>query len=227
MTARRHTDDLEANVLWKYDICSTDISSLDVDFPDDPVPHRAVGTDPANQQRNTAGRAAAISSVIYAAATSLGQLPLSPAQDLDIPASVIRSLPHSLSRTRYTGGQSEAPSTKVWEYLVIDVDVLDQVEKLFELRRPLEVRTFLSQNPALLPLLIEMLPQVERHFGTSTAVVLEIVHDPELPDSEQLVAYIQGNRPIKEGLRCLDALDQAWWLVASGSADGKLCLHLE
>jgi len=89
-----------------------------------------------------------------------------------------------------------------------------------------KVCSFLCQNPTLLPLLIDLRPHVARHFGVRTSVVLEIVNEPEISDGGQLVVYIQSNLPADEGLACLNALDQDWWLKASSFADGKICLHL-
>ena len=97
----------------------------------------------------------------------------------------------------------------------------------FKIKGPEEVNTFLLGNTNLLSLLEDTYPHIEQHFGKGTSVILEVVRDPEIPNSEQLVAYIQSDKEVEDALACLGRLDLDWWLEASASYGDKICLHLE
>jgi hypothetical protein len=98
----------------------------------------------------------------------------------------------------------------------------EALEKLYTLRRPMEVSEFLEAHPFLVPLLVEAHDRIGEYFEPQPEVVLEAVTDPEADDDRQLVAYLQTQFGVDEALARLDRLDENWWFKASRRGRGKL-----
>jgi hypothetical protein len=101
------------------------------------------------------------------------------------------------------------------------------LERLYIFREPKEVSRFLEDNPFLILLLLEAYGQIERYFGPYPQVFLEVVTDPEAPDDRELFALIYTGLTPDEALDGLDRFDRNWWLDASQTAQGKLCIDVE
>ncbi len=106
-------------------------------------------------------------------------------------------------------------------------DMSELVERVYALRRPEEVSSFLQSNSFLIPLLFEARIHIERHFGWYAPAFLEVVSDPEAPDDRELYALIGTELPPGQALAKLERLDEQWWLDALPRAKGKLCIDLE
>lgn len=119
---------------------------------------------------------------------------------------------------------------KIWQQTgtsTITQYLIRLIEQLYIFRRPKEVFVFLQTHSFLVPLLLEVRSSIARYFGLSSQIILEVVSDPEAADYYQLVAFIQTNLHPNEALADLDQLDQGWWLEASHTSKGKMCIHLE
>ncbi|MDZ7359927.1 MAG: hypothetical protein ONB46_04270 [candidate division KSB1 bacterium] len=101
------------------------------------------------------------------------------------------------------------------------------LKKLYNFRRPVEVKDFLAAHPFLVQLLVEAHDKIGNYFGPQSKVVLEVVTDPEADDDRRLFAFIQTSLLPEEALDRLDRLDNDWWLDAADRGEGKLCLHVE
>ncbi len=101
------------------------------------------------------------------------------------------------------------------------------VERLYTFRRPVEVLRFLERHPFLVPLLVEAYSKFGNYFGPYPRAFLEVVTDPEAPDDRELFALICTSLTPDEMLDRLDRFDRDWWLDASHTAQGKLCVDVE
>jgi len=122
--------------------------------------------------------------------------------------------------------------TQIWQQAGASTVYIPRIEirlleKLYIFREPKEVSRFLEDNPFLILLLLEAYGQIERYFGPYPQVFLEVVTDPEAPDDRELFALIHTSLTPDEALDGLDRFDRDWWLDASHTAQGKLCIDVE
>jgi hypothetical protein len=101
------------------------------------------------------------------------------------------------------------------------------VERLYTFRRQAKVSQFLEEFPFLVPLLVEAYSKFGHYFGPYPRAFLEIVTDPEAPDDHELFALIYTSLTPDEALDRLDRFDRDWWLDASQTTQGKLCIDVE
>ncbi|MCX7707648.1 MAG: hypothetical protein N2204_06550 [Anaerolineae bacterium] len=104
---------------------------------------------------------------------------------------------------------------------------LSQIRRIYGFRGEAEAVRFLRMHPALIDLLLEALPHVERYFGPHPEVVLEVVVDPEASDSEELFANIRTSLPVEEALECLNQFDEEWFLDQLARTEGRFNFNLE
>lgn len=91
---------------------------------------------------------------------------------------------------------------------------LEWLAAAYNFRDADRVRAFLHKHPEVIPPLLEAPAVVKRHFGASTQLVLELLHDPEADAHKQLFALTQTNLEPEAALAALDRFDQEWWLDA-------------
>ena len=84
---------------------------------------------------------------------------------------------------------------------------------------------FLDDYSDLVPILLEAYPQIQEHFPDHQ-VCLEVVSDPEIPNSEYLRAYIQTKLDADEAFQRLKSFDRAWWLENFHVAQDKLLIDI-
>jgi len=111
--------------------------------------------------------------------------------------------------------------------LVGQGEKLSQIKRIYSFRDEAETARFLRIHPALIDLLLEAPPHVERYFGPNPQVVLEVVADPEASDSEELFANICTSLPVEEALERLDQLDEGWFLAQLEWTAGRFNFNLE
>lgn len=141
----------------------------------------------------------------------------------------------------WTGGQVEPRRRSRWpgrpeltlrrdvtsSVLIEQEEKLSQIRRIYGFRGEAEAVRFLRMHPALIDLLLEAPPHVERYFGANPEVVLEVVVDPEANDSEELFANIRTSLPVEEALERLDQLDEGWFLAQLERTDGRFNFNLE
>jgi len=101
------------------------------------------------------------------------------------------------------------------------------LEQVYTFRGHGEVSRFLERYPFLVPLLLEAYSKFWNYFGPHPRVFLEVVTDPEAPDDRELFALVCTSLTPDEALDRLDQFDRDWWLDASYTAQGKLCIDVE
>ena len=89
-----------------------------------------------------------------------------------------------------------------------------------------ETTKFIKNNSFLVPLLLEA-EKVIREYFTDDELFLEVIHDAEDIDFEELIIFIHTNLSPKEALDRLDKIDEEWWIDASIKSKGKLNINIE
>jgi len=89
-----------------------------------------------------------------------------------------------------------------------------------------ETTKFIKNNSFLVPLLLEA-EKVIREYFTDEELFLEVIHDAEDIDFEELIIFIHTNLSPKEALDRLDKIDEEWWIDASIKSKGKLNINIE
>lgn len=110
---------------------------------------------------------------------------------------------------------------------VIEGSRLPELEDLYTFRNPVAVRRFLLHHPHLIDLLLEAHPYLAKSFGQDPQVALEVVHDREVADWTQLVAYIVTSLPVDQALDELDEFDDEWFLDQVDQAGDLFNFNLE
>ncbi len=103
---------------------------------------------------------------------------------------------------------------------------IERLRKKYEFRDKEEVTSFIKANPQIEPLLFEALEPIGAVFPDSP-LYLEVFHNPEYQDSDQLVINISTGLEVKEALEELDKIDRGWWGTNINRAEGKLSIDLE
>ena len=78
-----------------------------------------------------------------------------------------------------------------------------------------EVATFLTKNEFLVRLLNEAAPKLQKHFGDSVRVHLEVFSDPDQASDGELFARVLTTLSARQALSILDRFDKEWWFRAS------------
>jgi len=103
---------------------------------------------------------------------------------------------------------------------------LEEVERLYSLRKPLQVRRFLGEHDFLVPLLVAAYDVTTRYFAP-LSLALEVIAEPDSMDDQQLVLFVVLQLPPAEAFAKLQRFDNEWWLDAMDEAQGHLCISLE
>lgn len=104
---------------------------------------------------------------------------------------------------------------------------IKQIKRIYNMRHEFETIYFLHQHPALIDLLLEAPAQIERYFGSSSLLTLELATDPEDPDSTELFVNIGVSLPVDDAIARLDRFDEGWFLAQLERTDGRLNFNLE
>lgn len=112
------------------------------------------------------------------------------------------------------------------EEAVAATNDLEELERLYSLRKPLQVRRFLGEHAFLVPLLVAAYDITTRYFAP-LSLALEVIADPETIDDQQLVLFIAVQLKPAEAFTRLQRFDEEWWLDAMDEALGRLCISLE
>ena len=110
--------------------------------------------------------------------------------------------------------------------LGIATETTSGVERLYHMEHKVEVRRFLRKHPQVLAVLLEAYPHLQKHFGASPDVLLEVVADAEAEQSEMLFAYVLTALPAKQALERLDQFDEDWFLDQLDRVGDLFCFNL-
>ena len=112
------------------------------------------------------------------------------------------------------------------EEAVAATNGLEEIERLYALRKPLQVRRFLGEHDFLVPLLVAAYEVTPRYFAP-LSLALEVIADPDSIDDQQLVLFVILQLTPAEAFAKLQRFDNEWWLDAMDEARGCLCISLE
>jgi hypothetical protein len=104
---------------------------------------------------------------------------------------------------------------------------LRQLQGFYTILDAADVLHFVRTYPAAVDILAEARPYLERLFGPTPQVILEVTSDPVSEDSEELFGYIQTSLPVEEALDRLHRLDQEWFLALISRVRGRLNFNLD
>ena len=71
---------------------------------------------------------------------------------------------------------------------------------------------FLNHNPEIIGFISLAQSPLVKNFGYPVDIVLEVMTDPDHDGFEELVAWIQSNDDVDEGLEKLERFDDEWFL---------------
>lgn len=94
-------------------------------------------------------------------------------------------------------------------------------------RNPDSVQAFLAQHPLVTQFIRLSWPALKRCFGVPLNIVLEVIQYPEEYASDELVAWIQSEVPVEEGLARLDHFEDEWFLDHMELSGGRFNFNLE
>jgi hypothetical protein len=103
---------------------------------------------------------------------------------------------------------------------------LEELERLYSFREPLQVRRFLSGHAFLVPLLDAAYDITTRYFAP-LSLALEVIAEPDSTDDQQLVLFVVLQVAPAEAFAKLQQFDNEWWLDTMDEAQGHLCISLE
>lgn len=104
---------------------------------------------------------------------------------------------------------------------------LHQVGELYSFCNAVDIQRFLYTHSQLTEILVKAHTYLQKHFGPSPQVTLELVSDPETIGWEQLYAYILTSPPVDKALARLDRFDEEWFIGQLDRVDGLLNFNLE
>ena len=121
--------------------------------------------------------------------------------------------------------RAEYATMAAWPRLLeTDADV--ELEERYAFRGP-QVRSFLQAYPHLTAFLLDAFPYLQKHFGPIPRVELEVLRDPEIGPTGELIAYILTSLSVDEAQARLDRLDDEWLLDELDRIDGLLNFSIE
>jgi hypothetical protein len=101
-----------------------------------------------------------------------------------------------------------------------------ELEKLYLFKDRQEVLGFVSSRSYLLAYLLELPEKVEKYFGNTTKIRLEVITDPEVFSDVSLFGFILTDLKVTEALDNLQNLDRDWWDETSRKANHQIELQL-
>lgn len=105
---------------------------------------------------------------------------------------------------------------------------IERLEQRTSVRDRDEVVPFLTQNPAVVALLLEALDRIPSFFAPDTPLVLDMVHDHEDEnDPGDLLAIIRTTLEPNHAMPLFDRFADEWWREASARVTNRFAFSLE
>ncbi len=90
-----------------------------------------------------------------------------------------------------------------------------------------EVKNFLLKNRFLVSLLEEIPNKIYQYFGDSQKLALQVLYEPDFPDSSELWILVMTELSAKEARSIMNKFDKEWWLENLHKANCKLNVGIE
>ncbi len=111
---------------------------------------------------------------------------------------------------------------------MLDEDGMMGLEDVYIMRNPEDIKAFLRKYGQVVSVVTEATPIIAEFFGPEVSLALEVIHDPESTDVQQLFGYIHSKSlSPEEALERLNAFDDHWFLNKLDSIGGLLNFTLE
>lgn len=124
----------------------------------------------------------------------------------------------------YPTGQSVFHFALPFGGRILSSEERSTLQKSFTLCDEDAVLDFIGKNDFLLPLLLDAVPQIKKHFSRET-FRLELLCDPETGNDE-LMLYIVTQQDPEMALKLLRKFDQQWWILNVVRSNNRLCIHI-
>ncbi len=122
----------------------------------------------------------------------------------------------SLTPEQIAGKQAESINSEI-----------NDLRSKFEITNFEEVRNFLTKNRFLVSLVEEIPSKIYQYFGIGQKLALQVLYEPDFPQSFELWIHILTELSAKEALPVLERFDEEWWLENMDKSDGKLNITLK
>jgi len=106
-------------------------------------------------------------------------------------------------------------------------DEINALRSKYEISNFEEVKNFLSKNRFLVSLLEEIPNKIYQYFGNSQKLALQVLYEPDSPDSSELWILVLTELSAKEARSIMDKFDDDWWLENLSRAVCKLNVGIE
>lgn len=102
-----------------------------------------------------------------------------------------------------------------------------RLEKLLVFRDTIRVTSFIHKHPFLADLLEEAYVEIQKHFGPSPEVFLEVIADPEVQGLVEMFGYIVSDLTPDEVGKQLQQFDREWFFKQLPRVKGLLNFDAE
>lgn len=94
-------------------------------------------------------------------------------------------------------------------------------------RDRMKVENFLKWQPGVMPFIRAAWPALSKAFGRDVTLVLEVAIDPDGPNSEELVGWIQCKTSVEEAIRRYSRFEDDWLLDNLEGTSAPFYFNLE
>lgn len=105
-----------------------------------------------------------------------------------------------------------------------EINVLDSKYRISNFE---EVKTFLSKNRFLIPLLEEIPNKIYEYYGNDQEISLELLYEPDFPLSSKLWVTVLTKKSAEDARSIMDKIDNDWWLENIDRANCKLNIGID
>lgn len=99
--------------------------------------------------------------------------------------------------------------------------------RYYEIARVEDVKSFISRNSFLTPLLKEIPNKIYQYFDSNQKLALKVLYEPDFPQSSELWILVLTELSAKEARSIMNKFDKDWWLKNLYKADCKLNVGIE
>ncbi len=139
------------------------------------------------------------------------------------PATARTEQMHSIKQNAIAGTIAYVSHLKV----VPEVGHVNRIRQAYLISSQAEFASFTERFPFLTSLLLDASNALSQIFPDNVIYRLEVAHDREDENIEELVCFICTDLDPDEALAKLDAFDEEWFLDNIGKTNGRLIFTLE
>jgi hypothetical protein len=107
------------------------------------------------------------------------------------------------------------------------IEEINALPSKYEISNFEEVKNFLSKNRFLISLIEEIPSKIYQYFGNGQKLALQILYEPDFPESSELWILVLTELPAKEARSVMNRFDKDWWLKNLHKTNYKLNIGIE